>query len=175
MNEWCLKTGVSESRKMSEELVNAFTCTGAYALLIMKGIKRVENRSAVPSPLAGRCAVGVSKKFCEREYRALVQWVNVNLGYEISSRLPSWDVARFWPGRLIGTIDYRVQNAADCTPAETMERQMWNEGYGCWWSLARPRLFKTPIPCRGNVGMWRMPQDLVAQVMAAEEEDCDFV
>ena len=28
----------------------AFACTGPYALLIMLGIKRVENRSAAPEP-----------------------------------------------------------------------------------------------------------------------------
>ena len=26
-------------------IANAFTCTGAYAVLIMSGLKRVENRS----------------------------------------------------------------------------------------------------------------------------------
>ena len=38
-------------------ITHAFTCTGPYALLIMLGIKRVENRSAVPEPRTGRCAI----------------------------------------------------------------------------------------------------------------------
>ena len=42
-------------------IANAFTCTGPYALLIMLGIKRVENRSAAPEPRAGRCAINCSK------------------------------------------------------------------------------------------------------------------
>ena len=29
---------------------NAFTCTGPYAILILYGIKRTENRSAWPEP-----------------------------------------------------------------------------------------------------------------------------
>ena len=37
-------------------IANAFTCTGPYALLIMLGIKRVENRSVAPEPRTGRCA-----------------------------------------------------------------------------------------------------------------------
>ena len=41
----------------------AFTCTGAYAVLIMSGLKRVENRSCLPVPTRGRCAMRVSKKF----------------------------------------------------------------------------------------------------------------
>ena len=31
----------------------AFTCTGAYAVLIMSGLKRVENRSCMPVPAGG--------------------------------------------------------------------------------------------------------------------------
>ena len=42
-------------------IVNAFTCTGACAVLIMSGLKRVENRSMMPVPVRGRCAMSVSK------------------------------------------------------------------------------------------------------------------
>ena len=45
-------------------IINTFTCTGAYAVLIMSGLKRVENRSCLPAPARGRCAMSVSKKFC---------------------------------------------------------------------------------------------------------------
>ena len=31
-------------------IANAFTCTGSYAILILYGIKRTENRSAWPEP-----------------------------------------------------------------------------------------------------------------------------
>jgi hypothetical protein len=33
-------------------IANAFTCTGSYAILILFGIKRTENRSAWPEPRA---------------------------------------------------------------------------------------------------------------------------
>ena len=46
----------------------AFTCAGSYAVLIMLGIKRVENRSVMPVPAMGRCAVSCSKSFCKEEY-----------------------------------------------------------------------------------------------------------
>ena len=56
-------------------IVNAFTCTGAYAVLIMSGLKRVENRGMMPVPARGRCAMSVSKKFCRKEYENLVVWL----------------------------------------------------------------------------------------------------
>ena len=34
-------------------MMNAFTCTGSYAVLILYGIKRTENRSAWPEPRDG--------------------------------------------------------------------------------------------------------------------------
>jgi len=40
----------------------AFTCTGSYAILIMLGIKRVENRSVMPVPSKGRCAASCSTR-----------------------------------------------------------------------------------------------------------------
>ena len=49
-------------------ITSAFTCTGSYAVLIMLGIKRVENRGACPKPAKGRCAVSFSKSFCKEEY-----------------------------------------------------------------------------------------------------------
>ena len=155
---------------MNGRLQNAFTCTGAYALLIMTGIKRVENRAAVPFPAVGRCAVSVSKKFCEREYWNLVAWVKSNLGAEGVAALPPWEIACKWPGHIIGTIDYAVKSAAECSQEELLERQFWNEGYGCWWHLANPLLLSKPIPCRGNVGMWRLPEELSERLIAISPE-----
>ena len=56
-------------------IVNAFTCTGASAVLIMSGLKRVENRSCLPVPARGRCAMSVSKKFCRKEYDGVKSWL----------------------------------------------------------------------------------------------------
>ena len=71
-------------------ITNAFTCTGLYAILIMLGIKRVENRNVLPAPRMGRisadrrslreakslerCAISCSKSFTKEEYGELVRW-----------------------------------------------------------------------------------------------------
>ena len=60
-------------------ITSAFTCTGTYAVLIMLGIKRVENRSAMPVPVQGRCAVSCSKSFCKEEYGNFLQWAACTL------------------------------------------------------------------------------------------------
>ena len=71
-------------------IASAFTCTGPYAVLIMLGIKRVENRSAMPAPAKGRCAVSCSKSFCKEEYGNFVQWASCALPPEDYKRIPAW-------------------------------------------------------------------------------------
>lgn len=140
-------------------ITSAFTCTGPYAVLIMLGIKRVENRSAVPEPAKGRCAVGCSKSFCREEYGNFVQWASRALPPEDFDLIPSWSDVADWPGKIVGTCDYEADGNGD---------DKWNEGYSCWWHLSDVVCFDAPIPCRGNVGMWQMPSALAAQVTASD-------
>ena len=140
-------------------LTSAFTCTGPYAVLIMLGIKRVENRSAMPEPAKGRCAVGCSKSFCREEYGNFIQWASRALPPEDFDLIPSWSDVADWPGRIVGACDYEADERADGA---------WNEGYPYWWHLSNVTCFDAPLPCRGNVGMWQMPPALAAQVTAAD-------
>lgn len=45
--------------------MNAFTCAGSYAILILCGIKRTENRSAWPEPREGLAVISGSKVRCD--------------------------------------------------------------------------------------------------------------
>jgi len=156
---------------------SAFTCTGPYAVLIMLGIKRVENRSAMPVPAKGRCAVGCSKSFCKEEYGNFMQWAAHALPEEEFERIPSWGDVKDWPGKIVGTCDYESRgrndlrlegdNAARGGHAGRPPYQ-WDEGYAYWWDLSEVACFDQPIPCRGNVGMWQMSDTLAVQVTAAD-------
>ena len=138
----------------------AFTCTGSYAILILCGIKRTENRSAWPSPSDGRAAISCSKSFCKEEYGRFIAWASANLPPEDFEKLPSWREVKDWPGKIVGVCAYKAR--------ERTERELWDEGYQYWWDLLNVVRLPEPIPCRGNVGMWQMPPDLAAQVSAAE-------
>ena len=140
-------------------LTSAFTCTGPYAVLIMLGIKRVENRSAMPESAKGRCAVGCSKSFCRDEYGNFIQWASRALPPEDFDLIPSWSDVADWPGRIVGACDYE---------ADEREDGAWNDGYPYWWHLSNVTCFDAPLPCRGNIGMWQMPPALAAQVTAAD-------
>ena len=144
-------------------VANAFTCTGPYAILILLGIKRVENRSAMPVPARGRCAISCSKSFCREEYGEFVRWASRALKPEEFETIPAWSDLMEWPGKVVGCCDYEAGTARP----ESAPYQ-WDEGYPYWWRLSEIVAFDRPISCRGNVGMWQMPSALAAQVTAAD-------
>ena len=175
-------------------LTHAFTCTGPYAVLIMFGIKRVENRGMLPEPRRGRCAVSCSKSFCKEEFGAFVHWASRALSEEDFELIPSWADVKDWPGKIVGACDYAVRGRNDLVleaeaahsvnmsgrrtrrsaslPGDARTRRSasptWDEGYPYWWDLSGTVRFDLPIPCRGNVGMWPLPPALAAEVARAD-------
>lgn len=147
-------------------ITSAFTCTGPYAILIMLGIKRVENRSQMPVPSTGRCAVSCSKSFNAAEFGNFMQWASRTLPLDEFARLPSWADVKDWPGKVVGVCDYSCMHLLDGRLGG--EPEPWDEGCDYWWQLSNVVCFDQPIPCRGNVGMWQMPSALAAQVTAAD-------
>ena len=154
---------------------HAFTCTGPYAILIMLGIKRVENRSALPVPAKGRCAVGCSKSFCKEEYGNFVQWASRALSPEDFALIPAWNDVKDWPGTIVGVCDYAARGRNDLVLESVSEAApyrrstgVWDVGLAYWWDLSNVVCFERPLPCRGNVGMWQMPSDLAVRVSAAD-------
>ena len=102
-------------------IVNAFTCTGPYAILIMLGIKRVENRSAMPCPAKGRCAISCSKRFCAAEYGEFVRWASRALKPEDFERVPAWGDVKDWPGKVVGCCDYEAGRHPDLSAPATRD------------------------------------------------------
>ena len=155
-------------------VTSAFTCTGPYAVLIMLGIKRAENRGAMPVPAMGRCAVGCSKSFCKEEYGNFLQWAAHALSEEEFDRIPAWGDVKDWPGKIVGACDYEVRGRNDLrlegggAARSASAPYQWDEGYAYWWDLSEVVCFDEPIPCRGNVGMWQMPETLAAEVVRAD-------
>ena len=153
-------------------VMNAFTCTGAYAILILYGVKRTENRNMLPEPREGRAAISCSKSFCKEEYGRLIAWASGNLPPEDFEKLPSWREVKDWPGKIVGVCDYKVRDGLNLVledgvyKSKPTPKQEWDEGYPYWWDLSNVRRLAEPIPCRGNVGMWQLSESLAAKVEA---------
>lgn len=149
-------------------ITHAFTCTGPYAILIMLGIKRVENRAALPSPREGRCALSCSKSFHAAEYGEFVRWASRALSSDDFARLPSWGDVKDWPGKIVGCCDYSVRGRYDLVLASGDCGPQWDEGLDYFWDLSEVVSFDVPIPCRGALGFWQMPPELAAHVSKSD-------
>ena len=127
----------------------------------------MENRNCLPFPASGRCAMGVSKKFCKAEYDNLTTWIVGHCNQAVLTQFPKWDDVRLWSSCIVGTLDYNVM---DCVPGGTAlvsETRIWNEGYSNWWMLSNISHLPTPILCRANVGVWRLSPELSAEIERA--------
>ena len=131
----------------------AFTTRIPLAVMIAMGIKQWENRSAMPVPVKGQCAMTCSKSSDAREYTNFLAWAEQVFRPEIFLSLPRWETVSWWRGMLVAVCDYEASFTAPNPP-------IWNEGYPVWWHLTNVRLLDEPIPCRGNVGMWRLPNEI---------------
>ena len=131
----------------------AFTTRLPLAVMIACGIKQWENRNAMPMPSKGICAMTVSRSSSAIEYEGFIAWAYKALSPELANLLPLWEQISNLRGKLIAICDYD----ASYTPGPLI----WNEGYPVWWHLTNVRLLNEPIPCRGNIGMWTLPESIV--------------
>lgn len=135
----------------------AFTTRIPLAVMITMGIKQWENRTAMPIPAKGRCAMTCSKSSDAREYANFLAWAERAFKPAVCAALPAWEQIACWRGKLVAVCDYEASLTAPNPP-------IWDEGYPVWWHLTNARLLDEPIPCRGNVGMWKLPEDVKRQI-----------
>ena len=135
----------------------AFTTRIPLAVMIVTGLKQWENRAAMPFPAKGLCAMTCSKSSDAREYANFLAWAKSVFQSEAFAVLPAWEQVSSWRGKLVAVCDYEASYTAPTPP-------IWNEDYPVWWHLTNVRLLKTPLPCRGNVGMWRLPMTISSMI-----------
>lgn len=121
-----------------------FTTRIPWAVMIAMGIKQWENRSAMPFPACGKCAMTCSKSSDSREYANFLVWANQVFPTEAYTALPKWEHIADWRGKLIAICDYAASN----TPGPAI----WNEGYPVWWHLTNVQMLKEPIVLSGQCG-----------------------
>lgn len=139
----------------------AFTTRIPLAVMIAMGIKQWENRSTMLVPAKGQCAMTCSKSSDAREYVNFLAWAERVFQPELFASLPRWEQVSCWRGMLVAVCDYEASYTAPNSP-------IWNEGYPVWWHLTNVRLLDEPIPCRGNVGMWRLSEDICKKLITRE-------
>jgi activating signal cointegrator 1 len=144
-----------------EDAVRALSLTQPWATAIIIGVKQIETRSWYTSHR--RCiAIHAAKGFpgWAKEFAATEH----TLG-----RLPG----RFPRGAIIGlaTIQDVRRTEALRGSISALERLYGDYDAGRWgWVLTDIRALPEPITCKGALGLWAVPQEIMALIKATVTE-----
>lgn len=139
--------------------MHCLTLTQPWATLVVLGAKRLETRSWSTTH-RGPLAIHAAKLFpapaqalCLQEP---VRRLLAQAGYLDWHSLPL--------GQLLGTVELtgctRVEELAD-VPA--LEGLLGDFSPGRWaWTLTKPTPLPAPVPCRGRLGLFKVPDVLLA-------------
>ncbi len=141
--------------------MQAISLTQPWAQLVVLGSKRVETRSW-PTKYRGEIAIHASKGFPA-------------LSRALCHEHPTyrWALSELWEpdnlplGSIIGIVEI-----TDCLPTEKADdiglyshHAEWAFGdYGAgryMWLLSNPVMWDTPIPCKGALKIWTVPETIV--------------
>ena len=141
--------------------MRAITIKQPWAYAIVHLGKDVENRDWAPNNLSGRIAIHAGKTQDEGGYPAIRSILSLDVE-------GIWRVAEAAVcGAIIGTIRVVDCHHTSFTPGGLCEYfgcAPWGmAGSGCHWVLADPRPCE-PIPCRGALGLWTVPDDIAARI-----------
>ncbi len=126
--------------------------------LIMYGGKTHENREW-PCRVRGQIAIHASSKPGPGDLVDALDLYKSISGKEMSS-----EVERVWWGHII-CAPGAILGVVDIVGCVTESDSPWFFGkYG--FELANPRPLRRPIPCRGHLGFWDVPEDIEQRIVS---------
>jgi hypothetical protein len=149
--------------------MRALTLIQPWATAILTLGKDVENRKWAPGrkliKIGERFAIHAGKKIDKAAYDDLVLNVIGPVEMPVPSELPT--------GVILGSVELAAISGEwvdDDGPAElcmSARKSPWAvQGSPAWWVLRNPRLLATPIPCKGALGLWTVPEQYLAALEA---------
>ena len=131
--------------------LKAFTVKAHWGLLICAGLMTCESRSFRVSP--GFYLVHASGSLSFSEWRAGFDWVAERFGTAVIC--PSFDLCRSWCGQIVCGITVVSALTASADP--------WYLG-GVAWELERPEPFRPGVRAKGQLGVWRVTEDVKQKI-----------
>ena len=152
--------------------IRALTIKQPWAGAITFGGKRVENRSW-PTAYRGLLAIhaGVSVDWDAAE----MAWPAAGLApYVAGAPRKAW-TASFPLGAVVAVAEltgchtrYHICNPTGIPQTVCSDWAQWGQ---CHWLLANVRPLPRPVPCKGMLGLWRLPEDVEKAVREQIGED----
>lgn len=154
--------------------MKALTLIQPWATAIMTLGKDVENRPWAPSekvlPIGGRFAIHAGVKLDQHSLESLLEYA-LWPHDKPTTGLPK--------GALLGTVELAAVVEAPATGTSRVciwgdeeigalaRESPWHAPLARYhWCIREPRLLTTPIPCKGALGLWRVPVEHVAALEA---------
>jgi hypothetical protein len=138
------------------ETMRAITIGQPWAFAVIRGGKRIENRSK-NTHIRGQLLIHAGASKLDVRDTELADGTQVP--FPDGSRCPTENELVF--GALIGVVDL-----VDCVPYEQVRHDPFASGPWCW-VLANPRAFAEPIPWKGKLGFFDVPEEAVQEALAA--------
>lgn len=142
--------------------MQAISLTQPWAQLVVLGSKRVETRSW-PTRYRGEIAIHASKGFT-KSAKDIVQrdWI---YGFALDAK--GFHSDNLPLGAIIGTVEI-----TDCLPTEKADDLGLDSHHAEWafgdygpgrymWLLSNPVMWPEPIPCKGSLKIWTVPEAMV--------------
>ena len=138
--------------------MDALTVLQPYASALVAGVKPWENR--------GRHLFG-----CPR-------WITIHAGkrrfdFGGEADFVLRDMEVFWPGMptwdsmplgaVLGVV--RFTGSLSYSECNSVSRSWWACG-PCCWRVGRYHALRVPVPCRGSLGIWKLPAEVECAVEA---------
>ncbi len=132
--------------------MKAITLRQPWAWAIINAGKDIENRDW-KTHFHGRVAIHAAVGMTRGEYDRACDYIR---GVNRRIRIPAYeDLER---GAIIGTVEI-----IDCV--QEFDSPWFMGEYG--FVLARPERLPEPIPCKGRLSFWAVPQNIEARIMKA--------
>jgi hypothetical protein len=147
--------------------MKALSITRPWAELILRG-KNVENRTWT-TKFRGQFLVHAAKSWSGVEAYAVAETAGLALQRDFLDGTPS--------GGDQSTGIVGIAELVDVCSVEMAEGHITDGSWPCWcgpwamsaqhhWKLANVRRLPRPVPCRGALGLWMPPADVIAAVEA---------
>ena len=146
--------------------IRGLTIRQPWCSAIAFGDKRVENRS---KPTAYRGLLAIHAGLTVDWDAAEKAWPAAGLApYVAGAPRKAW-TASLPLGAVIAVAE--LTGCHDATYAEGCSCSPWAQPRSWHWQLTDVRPLSEPVPCKGMLGLWRLPEDAEKAVRAQLSED----
>ena len=132
--------------------MKAITLRQPWAWAIINAGKDIENRNW-KTHFRGRVAIHTAVGMTRGEYDRVCEYIR---GVNGRIRIPAYEELE--RGAIVGTVEI-----VDCVQDSDSSWFMGEYGF----VLARPKRLPKPIPCKGALSFWTVPQNIEARIKKA--------